>query len=133
MFINAQFTFKTKNRLYYDQTKLKEHNNYIFGHKCTVHTDHQPLVKLTIKALCEVSPRLQCLLLKVTQDRFNTIYMKHDGVPIADCLSHNVQAESALEDETMNITIMAISLFQEGKINQIKRETSKDLILVKLA
>ena len=56
--------------------------------------------------------------------------MKHDGVPVADCLSQNVQAESALEDETINITVTAISMFQEGKI---KHETSKDLTLVKLA
>ena len=59
--------------------------------------------------------------------------MKHEGVPIADCLSCNVQAESALEDETMNVTVAAISMFQEGKINQIKCKTSKDLTLVKLA
>ena len=59
--------------------------------------------------------------------------MKHDGVPVADCLCQNVQVESALEDETINITVTAISMFQEGKINQIKCETSKDLTLVKLA
>ena len=59
--------------------------------------------------------------------------MKHDGVPIADCLSCNVQAGSTLEDATINVTIAAISMFQEGKINQIKQETSKDLTLVKLA
>ena len=59
--------------------------------------------------------------------------MKHDGVPVADCLSCNVQADSSLEDETINVTIAAISMFQEGKINQIKCETSKDLTLVKLA
>ena len=106
---------------------------YVFGHEFTVQTDHQPLVSLTNKALCEVSPTLQRLLLKVTQYRFNTIDMKHDGVPIADCLSRNVQAESALEDETINITVMAISMFQEGKINQIKCKTSKDLTLINLA
>ena len=59
--------------------------------------------------------------------------MKHSGVPIADCLSQNVQAESALEDETINVTVTTISMSQEGKINQIKCETSKDLSLVKLA
>ena len=59
--------------------------------------------------------------------------MKHNGVLVADCLSWNVQVESALEDETINITVTAISMFQEGKINQIKCETSKDLTLVKLA
>ena len=89
-----------------------------------VHTDHQPLVQLTTKPLCEVSPRLQRLLMKVTQYNFNTIYVKHDGVPVADCLSQNVQIESALEDETINVTVIAISMFQEGKINQIKCETS---------
>ena len=94
---------------------------------------HQHLVQLITKPLCEVSPRLQQLLLKVTQYKFNTIYMIHNGVPVADCLSHNAQAESALEDETINVTVAAISIFQEGKINQIKCKTSKDLILVKLA
>ena len=59
--------------------------------------------------------------------------MKHNGVPIADCLSCNVQVETALDDETINITIAAISMFQEGKINQIKKETSKDLAPIKLA
>ena len=59
--------------------------------------------------------------------------MKHDGVPVADCLRHNVQVESALEDESIGITVTAISMFQEGKISQIKHETSKDLTLVKLA
>ena len=59
--------------------------------------------------------------------------MKHDGVPVADCLSRNVQVETTLEDETINITVAAISMFQEGKINQIKQESSKDVSLVKLA
>ena len=59
--------------------------------------------------------------------------MKHNGVPVADCLSHNVQAESALEDEIINITVSAIGIFQEDKMNQIKCKTSKDLTLVKLA
>ena len=112
---------------------VKHFYHYVFGCEFIVQTDHQPLVQLMTKPLCEVSPRLQCLLLKVTQYQFNTIYVKHEGVSIADCLSHNVQAESALEDETINVTVAAISMFQEGKINQIKHKTSKDLILFKLA
>ena len=44
-----------------------------------------------------------------------------------------MQAESALKDDTINVTVAAISMFQEGKINQIKSETSKELTLVKLA
>ena len=59
--------------------------------------------------------------------------MKHDGVLVADYSSWNVQIESALEDETINVTFAAIRMFQEGKINQIKHGTSTDLTLVKLA
>ena len=38
-----------------------------------------------------------------------------------------------MEDESLNVTVAAISLFQEGKISQIRLETSKDATLVKLA
>ena len=99
---------------------IEHFHHYIFGCEFVVHTDHQPLVQLMTKPLCEISLRLQQLLLKVTQYNFTTLYVKHDGVPVADCLSWNVQVESALEDETINVTVTAISMFQEGKINQIK-------------
>ena len=38
---------------------IEHFHHYIFGQDFTVHTDHQPLVQLTTKPLCEVSPRLQ--------------------------------------------------------------------------
>ena len=73
------------------------------------------------------------MLLEVTQYSFNTVYVKHEGVPIADCLSRNATIDTAKEDESLNITIAMISLFQEGKLHQIKWETAKDILLVKLA
>ena len=85
-----------------------------------VHTDHQPLVQLMTKPLCKASTRLQRLLLKVTQYNFTILYVKHNSVPNADCLSQIVQVESALEEESINIIVTVISMFQEGKINQIK-------------
>ena len=69
---------------------IEHFHHYIFGHDFVVQTDHQPLVQLTKKPLSEISPRLQSLLLKVTQYSFNTVYVKHAGVPIVDCLSRNV-------------------------------------------
>ena len=59
--------------------------------------------------------------------------MKHEGVPIADCLSRNISIGTVKEDESLNVTIAVISLFQEGKLNEIKHETAKDFLLVKLA
>ena len=91
------------------------------------------MVQLTRKPQSEVSPRLQHLLLKVTQYNFTTVCVKHEGVPIADCLSRKVSIDTAKEDESLNMTIAAISLFQEGKLNEIKCEMAKDILLVKLA
>ena len=112
---------------------IEHFHHYIFGWDFVVQTDHQLLVQLTEKPLCKISPRLQRLLLKVTQYSFNTVYIKHEGVPIADCLSRNIAIDTAKEDKSLNITIATISLFQEGKLLQIKQETAKDILLVKLA
>ena len=108
-------------------------HHYLFGHSFDMHTDHQPLVQLTRKPLYEISPRLQCLLLKVTQYSFTTVYVKHNGIPVADCLSRNIAMDTAKEDESLNMTIVMISLFQEGKLNEIKCKMAKDILLVKLA
>ena len=58
---------------------------------------------------------------------FNTVYVKHEGVPIADCLSRSITIDTVREDESLNITIATIILFQEGKLHQIKWETVKDV------
>ena len=100
---------------------------YIFGHEFS---SNWPSAFGTIDDKTSVWSKPKATV-TTAQYRFTTIYVKHDNVPIADCLSHNVQAESALADETINIIVAAISMFQEGKINQIKCKTSKDLTLVK--
>ena len=85
---NPNTTTILKHRECYGLANGIEHfHHYIFAREFVVHTDHQPLVQLMTKPLCEVNPRLQRLLLKVTQYNFNTVYVKHDGVPVADCLS----------------------------------------------
>ena len=112
---------------------IEHFHHYVFTRNFEVHTDHQPLVQLTKKPLSKVSLRLQRLLLKVTQYTFTTIYVKHEGVPVADCLSRNISIDTAREDDSLNVTIAAISLFQEGKLNEIKRKMAKDFLLVKLA
>ena len=40
-------------------TGIEHFHHYLFGHEFVVHTDHQPLVQLTTKPLCEIGPRLQ--------------------------------------------------------------------------
>ena len=59
--------------------------------------------------------------------------MRHTGVMIADCLSYIVCQDTAEDDETLNLHVTALTTFQDGKLQDIHRQTLLDLQLVKLA
>ena len=61
-------------------------HHYLFGHQFEVHTDHSPLVCLIQKCLNDMSPLLQCLLLRLSQYQMEIKYVTHKCVPMADCL-----------------------------------------------
>ena len=65
---------------------VEHFHHYMFGKLFEVHTDHQPLVQFSIKPLAELSPRLQCLFLRVNQYKYTVKYVRQTGVMITDCL-----------------------------------------------
>ena len=69
---------------------VEHFHHYIFGKPFEVHTDHQPLVQLSIKPLAKLSPRLQRLFLRVNQFKYTVKYVRQTGVMVTDCLSHIV-------------------------------------------
>ena len=66
---------------------VEHFHHYVFGKPFEVHTDHQPLVQLSIKPLAELSPRLQHSFLRVNQYKYTVKYVRQTGVMVADCLS----------------------------------------------
>ena len=89
--ISTQQRYSNIEREAYALENGVEHfHHYIFGKPSEVHTDHQPLVQLSIKPLAELSPRLQCLFLRINQYKYTVKYVRQTGVMIADCLSHIV-------------------------------------------
>ena len=112
---------------------VEHFHHYVFGKPFEVHTDHQPLVQLSIKTLAELSPRLQHLFLKVHQYKYTVKYIKQTGVMIADCLSHIVCQNTAEDNETLNLHVTALTTFQDGKLQDIHHQTVTDPQLVKLA
>ena len=97
------------------------------------HSKSQPLVQLSIKPLAELSPRLQCLFLKVNQYKYTVKYLRQTGVMIADCLSRIGCHDTAEDDETLNLHVTALTIFQDGKLQDIHHQTLLDPQLVKLA
>ena len=94
---------------------VEHFHHYVFGKPFELHTDHQPLVQLSIKPLAELSPRLQCLFLRVNQYKYTVKYVRQTGVMITDCLSHIVCQDTAENDETLNLHVTALMTFQDEK------------------
>ena len=96
----------------------------VFGKPFEVHTYHQPLVQLSIKSLAELSPRLQHLFLRVNQYKYTVRYVRQTRVMIVDCLSCIVCQNTAEDDETLNLHVTALTMFQDGKLQDILHQTS---------
>ena len=105
---------------------VEHFHHYIFRKPFKAHTDHQPLVQLSIKHLVELSPRLQCLFLRENQYKSTVKYVRQTGVMITDCLSHTVCQDTAGDDETLSLHVTALMMFQDGKLQDICHQTLLD-------
>ena len=85
-------------------------HHYVFGRKFTVHTDHSPLANIFMKCLNDTSPRLQRLLLRLSQYEMEVQYVTQKHIPIADCLSRLVVDDTAVEDESLNLQIVGLGV-----------------------
>ena len=85
-------------------------HHYVFKRKFTVHTDHSPLASIFKKCLNDTSPRLQHLLLRLSQYEMEVQYVTQKHVPIADCLSRLVVDDTAVEDESLNLQIVGLGV-----------------------
>ena len=59
--------------------------------------------------------------------------MRQTGLMITDCLSHIVCQDTAVDDDTLNLHVTALMMFQNGKLQDIHRKTLLNPQLVKLA
>ena len=114
--------------------RVENLHQYIFGRKFTVHTDHSPLANIFKKCLNDTSPRLKCLLLRLSQYEMEVQYITQKHVPIADCLSRLVVNATAVEDESLNLQIVDLGV-ENVRIDwaNIRQFSMNDLTLVRLA
>ena len=110
-------------------------HHYVFGRRFVIHTDHSPLVSLFQKCLNDTLPRLQCLLLCLSQYQMDVQYVTQKCVPIADCMSRLTDSKTGIDDPSLSLQIADITVTDSDSIdwNQIKRGYLNDPTMVRLA
>ena len=116
---------------------LKKFHYYCFGRHMIILSDHKPLVAILQKDLCNVSPRLQRMLLSCQQYSYEINYRKGSDMIFADHLSCNTSAQSNSDDECVNglerITIASVTLnISDDRLKQLQLENMKDPEMIML-
>ena len=69
-------------------------DDYIYGRRVTIETDHKPLETICKKSILAAPARLQKMLLKLQRYDINVVYKRGSELYIADTLSRSFQPET---------------------------------------
>ncbi|CAH8526715.1 unnamed protein product [Dicrocoelium dendriticum] len=106
---------------------MERFNDYTFGRKTTVYTDHKPLVSIATKPLNNVPRRLQRMLIRLQKDDIDIVHTPGTQMFIADTLSraHPPVAEHQLE-EIETVSMVQHLAVTENRLKDIRRFTEED-------
>ena len=89
-------------------TGVEHFHQYLFGRQFTLYTDHKPNENLVLKPLVDTSPRIQHLMLRLTQYHMNVEYKSGKHLLLSDCLSRLSNPTTQEEDESLNLHVTSI-------------------------
>ena len=104
---------------------------FLYGKQCTLETDQKPLVAIYKKHMVEISPRIQCLVVRIfPYQLFDVRYHKGVEIPLAEALSRVTPLP--MEEDGIQLPIIAVNLVMvnipcsSNELDQIHGETRKD-------
>ena len=86
-------------------TGVKHFHQYLFGKQFILYTDHKPIENLVLKPLVDTTPRVQRLMLRLSQDNMNVQYKAGKHLLLSDCLSRLSNPATQEEDESLNLHV----------------------------
>ena len=107
---------------------LERFHHYVYGYTVTVQTDHKPLVSIWKKSIVSNSPRLQRLLLRLSQYDINVEYLKGKENLVADALSRLSPQPTVIEEEDFIPVHMLTDEIpaDSARIADFRRATAED-------
>ena len=89
-------------------TGVELFHQYLFGRQFTLYTDHKPIENLVLKPLVNTSPRVQRLMLHLSQYNMNVQYKAGKYLLLSDCLSRLSNPTTQEEDDSLYLHFTSI-------------------------
>ena len=89
-------------------TGVKHFHQYLFGKQFILYMDHKPIENLVLKPLVDTSPRVQRLMLHLSQYHMDVQYKAGKHLLLSDCLSRLSNPATQEEDESLNLHVTSI-------------------------
>ena len=106
---------------------VEKFNDYTFGRRTIVHTDHKPLESIVKKPLHRAPKRLQGMMIRLQKYDLEVRYERGNKMFLADTLSRAyLPSCTQVESEFETINMMNYLPISEARLLQIQRETEKD-------
>ena len=106
---------------------VEKFNDFTFGRRTVVHTDHKPLESIFMKPLHRAPKRLQGMLIRLQKYDLVVQYERGSRMFLADTLSRAYLPSGAqIESEFETINMMNYLPISEARLLQIQRETEQD-------
>ena len=106
---------------------VEKFNDYTFGRRTIVYTDHKPLQSIVKKPLHRAPKRLQGMMIRLQKYDLEVRYERGNRMFLADTLSRAyLPSCTQVESEFETINMMKYLPISEARLLQIQRETEKD-------
>ena len=86
-------------------TGVKHCHKYLFGKQFILYMDHKPIENLVLKPLVDTSPRVQRLMLRLSQYHMDVQYKAGKHLLLSDCLSRLSNPATQEENESLNLHV----------------------------
>ena len=114
-------------------TGVEHFHQYLFGRQFTLYTDHKPIKSLVLKPLVDTSPRVQRLMLHLSQYNMNVQYKAGKYLLLSDCLSRLTNPTMQEEDKSLNLHVTLIesedSVLNLAKVHEALMEDPVSVLL----
>ena len=109
---------------------LQKFDQYVYGRKTTVLSDHRPLEAIAKKPLRSAPRRLQGMLLKAQRYDIEIVYQPGTQMYLADTLSRAfLNSSENSQGEFERVNAVKFLTIPENRLEHIKRSTDEDEVL----